>query len=159
MQFSGSAYSAIEPARRPSYLHWVQFGGETGIDRDFTFKTLRYSAFSYWHTFCFVCYKTYDEGRDGSETILALKPLLAATLTPMNERNVEMLDTKKILAMIKAKHHGESLSKTWALDHWMAVPETAEERSILGCIERHLAGKPNPTHDEIIKAIDLYARP
>jgi hypothetical protein len=70
-----------------------------------------------------------------------------------------MLDTKKILAMIKARRHGDSLSKTWTLDHWMSVPDTAEERSLLGCVERHLAGKSNPTDDDIRKAIALYARP
>jgi hypothetical protein len=70
-----------------------------------------------------------------------------------------MLVTKKILAMIKARRHGDSLSKTWTLDHWMSVPDTAEERSILGCVERHLASKSNPTDEDIRKAIALYTRP
>jgi hypothetical protein len=67
-----------------------------------------------------------------------------------------MLNAKKILAMIKAIEHGENPRKSWVLDRWMTVPDTAKERSILGCVERRLALKSNPTDEDIMKAIDAY---
>lgn len=67
-----------------------------------------------------------------------------------------MLDSKKVLAMIKAIEHGENPKKGWVLDRWKTAPDTAKERSILGCIERRLALKSKPTDDDIIKAIHAH---
>ena len=70
-----------------------------------------------------------------------------------------MLNSKKTLGMIKAIQHGEDPKKPWILNHWMSGPVTSKDRSILSCIDRHLSSLSDPTDDEIIKAIQLYARP
>jgi len=69
-----------------------------------------------------------------------------------------MLNSRRTLGMIKAIQHGEDPKKTWVMNHWMSAPVTAKDRSILSCIDRHLSRSPDPTDDEIIKAIQLYAR-
>jgi len=40
----------------------------------------------------------------------------------------------------------------------MTASDTLKQQSILGHIERHFAGKPNPTDDEMVQAIEAYAR-
>lgn len=68
-----------------------------------------------------------------------------------------MLDKNKILAMIKAMARGENPKQSSVLERWMTVPDTPLQRSILTRIEQRFASQPNPTDDEIIKAIESYA--
>lgn len=69
-----------------------------------------------------------------------------------------MLDKRKILGMIKALGHGENPKKTSVVERWMTVPDTPMQQSILNRIERRFAGQPNPSDDEIVKAIESYVK-
>ena len=68
-----------------------------------------------------------------------------------------MLEQTKVLAMIKAIGRGENPRHPAVLSRWMTVPDTPSQKQMVTRLEHRFASQPNPTDDDIIKAIESYA--